>query len=67
MTRPTPRIATVFTSNALFQGQGYGFWIAQPVSILCTPDRCDQAHSMTQHMIDSWQKNPQVEYQNQLT
>jgi hypothetical protein len=63
-----PRIATVFTSNALFQGQGYGFWVATPISILCAPDRCNQAYSMTQHMIDSWQKNPQwVEYQNQLT
>lgn len=63
-----PRIATVFTSNTVFQGQGYGFWTAQPISILCSPDRCDQAHAMTQHMIDSWQKNPQwVTYQNQLT
>lgn len=63
-----PRIATVFTRNALFQGQGYGFWVAMPISVLCAPDRCDQAHAMTQHMIDSWQKNPQwVTYQNQLT
>lgn len=62
-----PRIATVFTRNALFQGQGYGFWIATPISILCAPDRCAQAQAMTQHMIDSWQKNPQwIERQNQL-
>lgn len=63
-----PRIADVFAFTALFNGQGYGFWIATPVSILCAPDRCAQAQSMTQHMIDSWQKNPQwVEYQNRLT
>lgn len=63
-----PRIATVFTRNALFQGRGYAFWTATPISILCAPDRCDQARAMAQHMIDSWQKNPQwVEYQNRLT
>jgi hypothetical protein len=62
------RIATVFTSNTLFQGQGYGFWVATPISILCAPDRCEQARSMTQHMIDSWEKNPQwTEHQNQMT
>jgi hypothetical protein len=62
-----PRVATVFTNNALFQGQGYGFWVATPISILCVPDRCGQAQSMTQHMIDSWEKNPQwVEHQNQM-
>lgn len=62
------RIADVYAYTALFQGQGYGFWIATPVSILCSPDRCQQAYAMTQHMIDSWQKNPQwVAYQNHLT
>jgi hypothetical protein len=63
-----PRILNVYSFNTLVQGQGYGFWIATPISILCSPDRCAQAQSMTQHMIDSWQKNPQwVQYQNQLT
>lgn len=63
-----PRIATVFTRNALIQGQGYAFWIATPISVLCAPGRCKQAYAITQHMIDSWQKNPQwVEYQNRLT
>jgi hypothetical protein len=63
-----PRILNVYTFNSLIQGQGYGFWIATPISILCSPNRCAQAQSMTQHMIDSWQKNPQwVQYQNQLT
>jgi hypothetical protein len=42
--------------------------MATPVSILCVPDHCAQAREMTQHMIDSWEKNPQwVQYQNQLT
>lgn len=63
-----PRTATVFTRNVLIQGQGYSFWVATPVSVLCAPDRCKQAYAITQHMIDSWQKNPQwVVYQNQLT
>lgn len=63
-----PRILNVYTFNTLLQGQGYGFWIATPISILCAPDRCAQAQAMTQHMIDSWQKNPQwVQYQNQMT
>jgi len=63
-----PRIATVFSHNTLFQGPNYTFWTAQPVSILCSPDRCAQAREMAQHMMDSWQKNPQwVKYQDQLT
>jgi hypothetical protein len=62
------RIATVATQNTLFQGQGYAFWVATPVSILCAPDRCEQAMSITQHMMDSWQKNDKwVQYQNQMT
>jgi len=63
-----PRTAYVFSHNTLFQGQGYAFWVAEPVSILCSPERCAQAREMTQHMMDSWEKNPQwVQYQNQLT
>lgn len=63
-----PRVAMVVTQNTLFQGQGYAFWVATPVSILCAPDRCEQAVSTTQHMMDSWQKNDKwVQYQNQMT
>lgn len=63
-----PRIAIISSHNTLIQGQGYAFWVATPVSILCAPDRCDEARQMTQHMIDSWEKNPQwAQYQNQLT
>ena len=61
-----PRVISVFSRNTLYQGQG--FWTAMPISILCAPDRCEQARAMTQHMIDSWEKNPQwVQYQNQMT
>jgi hypothetical protein len=63
-----PRIATVVTQNTLFQGQGYAFWVATPVSILCAPDRCEQAVAVTQHMMDSWQKNEKwVQYQSRMT
>ena len=63
-----PRLASVFSVNTLYQGQGYAYWMAMPISILCAPDRCEQARAITQHMIDSWEKNPQwVQYQNQLT
>ena len=63
-----PRIASVYSRNTVYQGQGYSFWMAMPVSILCAPDRCEQARSMTQHMMESFEKNPQwVAYQNQLT
>jgi hypothetical protein len=63
-----PRTAAVYARNTLYQGQGYSFWTALPISILCAPERCEQARNMTQHMIDSFEKNPQwVTYQNQLT
>jgi hypothetical protein len=63
-----PRIATVFSRNTLFQGPNYAFWTAEPVSILCSPDRCAQAREMAQHMMESWEKNPQwVQYQDRLT
>lgn len=63
-----PRVAIVYARNALLRGQGYAFWVATPMSILCAPERCAQAREMTQHMIDSWEKNPQwTQYQNQLT
>jgi len=63
-----PRMASVFSRNTQYQGQGYSYWVAMPISILCAPERCQQARAMTQHMIDSWEKNPQwVQYQNQLT
>ena len=63
-----PRTAYVFSRNVLVQGQNYAFWTAEPVSVLCLPERCAQAREMTQHMMDSWEKNPQwVQYQNRLT
>ncbi|MGB9510673.1 MAG: hypothetical protein WBU20_03230, partial [Candidatus Acidiferrum sp.] len=61
-----PRVATVFVRNTLDSSSA--FWVAMPISILSAPDRLAQVHAMTQHMIDSWEKNPQwVQYQDQLT
>jgi hypothetical protein len=63
-----PRIATVALRTNLFQGQNYAYWTAEPVSVLCSPDRCAQAYEMAQHMMDSWEKNPQwAQKQEQLT
>jgi hypothetical protein len=60
------RVATVFVGTVLYATPG--FWVAMPISVLSTPDRLPQAYAITQHMIDSWEKNPQwVQYQNQLT
>jgi hypothetical protein len=62
-----PRIASVYVRTSVFPSSG--FWVVDPViSILAAPDNMALAHSMVQHMIDSWQKNPQwEEYQKQVT
>ena len=59
-----PRIVTVYTRTAL----NNGLWFVTPISIISTPDHAVLARTMVQHMIDTWQKNPQwVQYQNQIT
>lgn len=61
-----PRVATVFVASTLYTNPNY--WVAMPISVLSTPDRLQQAYAITQHMIDSWEKNPRwVQHQNQLT
>jgi hypothetical protein len=45
-----------------------GLWFVTPISIISTADRAELAHSVVQHMINTWEKNPQwVHYQNQVT
>jgi hypothetical protein len=61
-----PRIASVYVHTTL--NPRTGIWFASPISILVTADRAGLAYTMVQHMIDTWQKNPQwVQYQNQMT
>lgn len=61
------RIVDVFARNN--QVPGAGFWTVDPViSIVATPDALQNAESMSQHMIDSWQVTPAwVQYQQQMT
>jgi hypothetical protein len=61
-----PRVATIFVRTTLYGNPS--FWVVLPISVLSSPGHLQQAYAMTQHMIDSWEKNPQwVQYQNQLT
>ncbi len=62
-----PRIVTVFARNTLHPDSG--LWQVDPIlSIIATPDLTASAQSMTQHMIDSWQVNPQwQQHQQQMT
>jgi hypothetical protein len=61
-----PRIAEVFVRTTVYSNPS--FWVAFPISIVCAPDRLDQAQGMVQHMLDSWEKNPQwQQYQDQMT
>jgi hypothetical protein len=62
-----PRIVTVYARNTLHPGGG--LWQVDPIiSIIATPQLTPSARSMIQHMIDSWQVNPQwQQYQQQMT
>lgn len=61
-----PRVASVYVRTSL--NSASGLWIVSPLSVISAPDREVQARSMVQHMIDTWEKNPQwVQYQNQMT
>jgi hypothetical protein len=64
------RSAIVYARTIEYPTQtGNGFWVVEPVvSILAVPRDLPAAFAVTQHMLDSWQKNPQwVAYQNRLT
>jgi len=62
-----PRVVTVFARNSLFAGTG--LWQVDPIlSMIATPAATPLARSMMQHMIDSWQVNPDWEtYQKKMT
>lgn len=62
-----PRVAEVYVRTTIVGNQG--LWMADPViSILAAPERLEAANSVTQHMIDTWEVNPQwKQYQAQLT
>lgn len=61
------RIVAVFARDT--QAPGQGFWTVDPIiSIIATSDALQNAESMTQHMIDSWQETPAWrQYQQQMT
>lgn len=64
------RTAVVYARTVQYPTQsGNGFWIVSPVvSILAVPRDLPTAYAIAQHMLDSWEKNPQwVAYQNHLT
>lgn len=62
-----PRIAEIFARTTIVGDQG--LWVADPIiSILVAPDRLEVARSAVQHMIESWQVNPQwKQYQDRMT
>jgi hypothetical protein len=64
------RMAIAYARTMQYPTQtGNGFWIVSPVvSILAVPHDLPTAFAVTQHMLDSWEKNPQwVAYQTKLT
>jgi hypothetical protein len=62
-----PREVDVYLHTTLFPQTG--LWTVDPaLSIIATPANLPLARSMTQHMIDSWQVNPQWKtHQDQIT
>jgi len=62
-----PRVADVFARTATHGNDG--LWLADPmISILASPERLQQAQSMAQRMIDSWQETPQWKvHQEEMT
>jgi hypothetical protein len=61
------RIIAMYLRTQLFPASG--LWTVDPaISIIATADQMPLAHSMVQHMIDSWQETPQwAQYQQQMT
>lgn len=62
-----PRALNVYARSSVIGNQG--LWVVDPmISIIASPDRLQLARAMTQHMVDSWQENPQwKEYQDRIT
>lgn len=67
---PTSDGARIANIDAVTSTHGRdGLWTVDAmISILATPDKLALARSMTQHMIDSWEENPQwKQYQDRMT
>ncbi len=62
-----PRVANVYAVTSIHGRDG--LWMVDVLlSVLATPDRPEQARSMTQHMINTWEETPQWKsYQAQMT
>jgi hypothetical protein len=64
-----PREARIYARTLSYDvAHGSGFWSVSPVvSILASPERLEEARLVAEHMITTWQKDPQWEaYQKQL-
>ena len=62
-----PRIANAYAVSAIHGHDGL-WMIDLMITVLATPDRLQQARSMTQKMIDSWEETPQWKtHQQQMT
>jgi hypothetical protein len=61
------RVVNVYARTATHGKEG--LWTVDAmISLLATPDKLPLARSMTQHMIDSWEENPQwKQYQDRMT
>jgi hypothetical protein len=62
-----PRIVDVYARTTIHGNDG--LWVVDPlISIFATPEKLALKGNMTQHMIDSWQENPQwKQYQEKVT
>lgn len=61
-----PRTVELFLRTQMLQN---GLWTVDPIiSIIASPDRMGFAQSTVQHMVDTWQENPQWKtYQARMT
>lgn len=62
-----PRIANAYAVTAIHGHDG--LWMVDlMITVLATPDRLEEARSLTQHMINSWEETPQWKvHQEQMT
>jgi len=62
-----PRVANAYAVTAIHGRDG--LWMVDVlITLLATPDRLQEARSMTQHMIDTWEETPKWKsYQAQIT
>lgn len=62
-----PRIVNIYARDSVVGDQG--LWVVDPmISIIAAPEKLALARSTTQHMIESWQENPEwKQYQDRIT